>query len=282
MSPNFVTIWADGIGTHKLDPDDAASVLLSVVDALGDDLLERGITVSDEKVPWKASMAMIGGNTSWDDAAREGVQMINDIVKKYPYGTRIILLGYSGGCKVIHDWLDRADSYTLSTVAAVGFLSDPFRPGTRYQSGTPDPGGHGIAGWRGTPIDGRAFWTSYFMDVISSCPPDSPLRTLADVSDKIPGSFIEDFGDHVRLGNWQLATYIGMWRKDPLGYFRSLGPRLDAARIGVEKYLTGSHTTAYTRPFETRLDGKVDKRSLATRLAHTISYKVRRDLEENL
>lgn len=275
----FLVVWADGIGTSKLDPKDEASILLSVVTRLMESLRSHGHEVGMMKVPWKASMARIGGNTTWHNAAAEGVRMVDEIVREHAEtNTRIILLGYSGGCKVIHDWVN---GHPHSLVAAVGYLSDPFRPGRKWQSGTQDPGGSGIAGEDAGPLQDRTFWTSFWQDVISSCPLDSPLRTPADLSDKIPGSFVEDFSTHVRLGNWQLATYIGMWRKDPLGYFRSLGPRLDAARRGVEKYLTGSHTTAYTREFLTVSNGIEDRRSLTHRLGDTISYKVRKDLKEN-
>lgn len=279
MSTKFHIIWADGIGTRKLDPNDEASVLLSVVQHLASSLSEHGHQAYSSKVPWRASMAMVGGNTSWHHAATEGVWMIDEIIREYADGnTKFILLGYSGGCKVIHDWVNTRPTHQ---VAAVGYLSDPFRPRGRWQSGTLNPHGHGIAGEDEGPIGGKTYWTSFSEDVISSCPPDSPLRTLADLSDKIPGSFIEDFSSHIRLGNWQLATYIGMWRRDPLGYFRSLGPRLDLARRGVEKYLTGAHTTAYTREFVTVSNGVEDRRPLTQRLADTISYKVRKDLKEN-
>lgn len=276
----FLIVWADGIGTHKLDPEDAASILRKTVVDLIESLRKHDHEVSNRKVNWKASMAMVGGNTSWHNAAHGGVLDIDNILNQNAeFDTRVILLGYSGGCKVIRDWLD-ARPHQRQRVAAVGLLSDPFRPHLGFQAGTDNPGGSGICGGRNTPLGDRTFYTSFRNDVISSCPDDSPLRTLADLSDKIPGAFIEDFTDHVRLGNWQLATYIGMWRRDPIGYFIRLGPRMDAARRGVEGYLTGAHTTAYTREFVTKNNGVEDRRPLATRLADTVSYKVRKDLKE--
>lgn len=277
----YLIVWADGIGTAKLDPRDADSVLLDVVLELITSLGEHGVQATDQKVPWKASMARIGGNTSWHNAAHEGVIMIDDILNRQTdINTKVILLGYSGGCKVIHDWLaSRQDQHYR--VAAVGYLSDPFRPADAWQAGTPDPGGRGIAGDHSNPLWDRTFWTSFYKDVISSCPDNSPLRTLADLSDKIPGSFVEDFGEHQHLGNWQLATYIGMWRKDPLGYLRDLPGRMRQARIGVQGYLLeGTHTKAYTNEYVTYSNGVRDPRPLTVRIAHTISYKVRKDLKE--
>lgn len=270
---HFHIIWADGIGTRKLDPRDEASILLDVTLELIANLSEHGHTVSDHKVNWKASMAMVGGNTSWHNAAHGGVLDIDEAIRHLGPEDRVILLGYSGGCKVIHDWLDARPQH-LWRVAAVGLLSDPFRPATRYQSGTPDPLGSGICGGDYGPIPDRTYWTSFPADVISSCPPDSPLRTLADVSDKIPGSFLEDVGEHLHLGNFQLANYIKLWKRDPLAYLAGLPARMHTARQGILGYLGNAHTLAYTRDFTSHLDPN-DHRPLTVRLAATISYKVR-------
>lgn len=273
----FLIAWADGIGTQKLDPEDVRSVLIDVVRRLETGLRGHGHEVASAKVMWKASMAGIGGPTSWDDAAAEGLVLLDEIIRLRATGdTKIILLGYSGGCKVIHDWLD---SRPLDRVAAVGLLSDPFRPADAWQSGTLNPHGSGICGGQQGPIPDRTYWTSYWEDVISSCPDDSPLRTFADLSDRIPGGFLDDFGGHLRLSNWQLANYIKLWKRDPLGYLFGLGRRMGLARRGVEGYLTGAHTTAYTREFVTEVNGVTDKRPLTHRLADTISYRVRKDLK---
>ena len=274
MAPPMLIIWADGIGSARVAPDDGRSILLTVVTRLAEKLREQGRQVVPTRVTWPASMAGVGGPKSWDAAAREGVEDIDRILRANP-GREVVLLGYSGGCKVIHDWLGAQPARGLERVRAVGLLSDPFRPATRYQHDTPDPGGYGIAGARLGPIAGRTFWTSYGADVISSCPPDSPLRTVADLSDKIPGSFVDDLGDHLRLNNWQLANYMRLWRKDPLAYINSFLPRMGAARDGVVGYLLGgAHTEAYTRAYST--PGRpFDRRSLAHRLADTISWALR-------
>lgn len=271
----FLIAWADGIGTQKLDPEDVRSVLIDVVRRLETGLRGHGHEVASAKVMWKASMAGIGGPTSWDDAAAEGLVLLDEIIRLRATGdTKIILLGYSGGCKVIHDWIDtQPHTVREGRIAAVGLLSDPFRPSAAYQADTPDPGGYGICGSR-VGIPGRTFWTSFHADVISSCPADSPLRTLADLSDKIPGSFLEDFSQHMRLGNWQLANYIKLWKRDPLAYLRNLPRRMDEARRGVEGYLGSAHTLAYTREFAT-YDKPTDRRPLTFRLADSIAWKVR-------
>lgn len=258
----MLIVFADGIGTAHLMDDDGRSILQHVVRPLA---AKTGATPI--RIEWPASMAGIGGNLSWATAAHRGVLALDQIMADHP-GEQIILLGYSGGCRVIHDWLDTRPGMH-HRVTAVGLMSDPYRPAGRWQHGLPDPGGWGIAGQRLGPVPGRSFWTSAPGDAISSCPADSPLRTVADLSDQIPGSLLADLAGHLRRGDWQLATYMGLWRRDPLAYLRGLGPRLHQARLDVEGYLTGGkHTEAYIR---THAGGE----SLAHRLAATIAWAVR-------
>lgn len=244
-----------GIGSKKISVDDGRSILGVTSMELAEDLGARRV-----KLPWEASMAGVGGPLSWDVAAYKGTLALDHIASEYPF-EGLVLLGYSGGCKVVHDWLDTRPEHR-DRVKAVGLMSDPFRPYRRSQHGLPDPGGYGIAGQRLGPIPGRTFWTSNPRDVISSCPIDSPLRTLADLSDRIPGGFLDDFAGHMRLNSWQLANHIKMWKRDPLGYLNALPRRMHEARLGVEGYLTGAHTTAYTR----------GDPSLAIRLARSMAW----------
>ena len=253
--------YADGIGTAHLTDDDGRSILQHVVRRLAAKTGARPV-----RVEWPASMAGIGGRMSWATAAHRGVLYLDRIADDYPL-EQLILLGYSGGCRVVHDWLSSRPQHH-HRVAAVGLMSDPYRPATRWQHGLPDPGGYGIAGHRLGPVPGRTFWTSAPGDAISSCAPDSPLRTAADLSDRIPGALLSDLSGHLKRGDWQLATYMGMWRRDPLAYLRGLGPRLHQARLDIEGYLTGAHTLAYTRPHE-------GGDSLAHRLAATIAWAAR-------
>lgn len=257
----MLIVYADGIGTSHLTDDDGRSILQHVVRRLAASTGARPV-----RVDWPASMAGLGGRMSWATSAHHGVLALDKIVADHP-DEHLILLGYSGGCRVIHEWMDSNRDH-LIWVLAVGLMSDPYRPGTRWQHGLPNPLGSGIAGQRLGPIAGRTFWTSAPGDVISSCPADSPLRTAADLSDQIPGALLADLAGHVRRGDWQLATRMGLWRRDPLGYLRGLGPRLHQARLDIEGYLTGAHTLAYTRPH-------AGGDSLAHRLAATIAWAVR-------
>lgn len=254
-------IYADGIGTNSIPPEDERSILRTAALHLA---AKQGCPAV--RVEWPASIGPIGGNLSWTDATRIGMGALDRILDDRP-GEPVVLLGYSGGCKVVHDWLD-SNPDRLDQVAAVGFMSDPYRPHGKHQHGTPVPPGRGILRARQGPIPDRTFWSAVVGDVITDCPDDSPLRTPADLSKNTPGGLLDDLGRHLHLGNWQLATYMKMWRRDPLGYLRNLPGRMREARKGIEGYLGSAHTRAYTRPW----GPPEDDRSYAVRLADSINY----------
>lgn len=261
----MLIVHADGIGTARMIDDDGASILNHVVRPLAAKTGARPV-----RVQWPASMATVGGSMSWAVAAHHGVLELDKIAREHPNET-LVLLGYSGGNRVIHDWIDQRPE-SRHRVVAVGLVSDPYRPEGKRQDGVAVAPGWGICGQRHA-LPGRTFWATAPADVITACPSDSPLRTLADLSDRIPGAFLDDLRGHLGRGDWQLATRIGMWRRDPLGYLRDLGPRMRAARTGVEGYLGIEHTLAYTRPLHTA-EGRTG--SHAHRLAETIAWKLGR------
>jgi hypothetical protein len=266
----FLIIWADGIGTADLDADDGRSIMRKLVDKLVASLRHHGLNVTPIRVTWSASMAGVGGTKSWDEAAAEGVRDLDWLVESHP-GEPLILLGYSGGCKVIHDWLDRhAGTSLLDRVLAVGLMSDPYRPRDRQQDKWPTRG-WGIAGERVGPLGDRTFWTTMPGDVISDALPDAILRTGADASRAMPGGFVRSLVRHVNAGSLQLAWQIGVFQRSPLAWFAALGPRLAQARDDIHGYMTGRHTTAYTDPFG-------DGPSLIDRLAATVSWAARKRL----
>ena len=257
----MLIVYADGIGSNALPAEDARSILKATADRLAERQGCRSI-----RVEWPASIGPIGGPMSWTDATRIGMDEIDQILAAHPTEP-IVLLGYSGGCKVVHDWLDTR-KHKLDRIAAVGLLSDPYRPRGKHQHGTPVPPGRGILYPRPGPIPGRTFWSAVLGDVITDCPDNSPLRTVADLSKNTPGGVLADLGRYLHLGNWQLANYMRMWLHDPLGYLFSLGARMREARKGIEGYLGTAHTLAYTRPW----GPPEDRRSYAVRLADTINY----------
>lgn len=255
--------YADGIGSARLG-DDSGSLINHVTRPLA---AKTGARTA--RITWPASMATIGGPLSWTVAAHHGVLELDRIARENP--EPLILIGYSGGNRVIHDWLDQRP-HEHHRVAAVGLLSDPYRPHGSEQNGTPPTSGWGVCGQRRGPIADRTFWTTHPQDVISNAAPDSLLRTVADLSDKIPGGLLSDLSGHHQRGDWQLLWQLGVFRTNPLSWFGSFGSRLTQARRDIDGYLVrGFHTAGYTDPFPTR-DGKTE--SLAHRLAASLAWKV--------
>lgn len=254
-------IYADGIGSNAPGVTDSQSILHKVVERL----IEHNPIHTETRVSWPASMASVGGPLSWPESSKIGVEDIGRIVDNVS-DKQVILLAYSGGNRPVHEWLDQNPD-KLHRVAAVGFMSDPYRPRNRQQHGLPATLGWGICGERLGPIPSRSYWTSAPGDAISDALPDAIIRTAGDVSDAMPGSFLMDLGKHVRDGDLQLAWKIGEFKKNPFAYFMGLGPRLAQARIDIDGYLNGRHTTAYVAPHEGGL-------SLAHRLADTINWRL--------
>lgn len=255
-------IYADGIGSNAPGVTDGQSILHKVVERL----MEHNPVRSEFRVNWPASMASVGGPMSWTESSKIGVRDINRIMDENP-DKKCILLAYSGGNRPVHEWLEQNPD-KLKRIAAVGFMSDPWRPRTRQQYGLPATRGWGICGEKLGPIPTHSFWTSAPGDAISDALPDAIIRTAADVSDVMPGQFLMDLNQHVKKGDLQLAWKIGEFRKNPLGWFMGLGPRIDQARIDIEGYLGGNHTTAYVASHGGGL-------SLAHRLADTIDWHIK-------
>lgn len=254
-------IYADGIGSNVQGAGTEHSILYRVVSRLQS--LKPSYTVS--KVSWPASMATVGGNLSWTESSKIGVEAINEIVDKKPERS-FILLGYSGGCRVVHEWMEK-NPHRLDRIAAVGLMSDPFRPKNKQQFGMTDTEGWGVCGQKAGPIPKRTFWVSAPGDVISDALPDSILRTPADLSDVMPGQFLWDLRRHLEKNNLQLAWKIAAFHKNPLAWFMGLGPRLHQARIDIHGYLNGRHTTSYIVPY-------AGGYTPAQRLANTIVWSI--------
>lgn len=255
-------IYADGIGSNQAGYTDGQSILYKVVERL----IELDSTAKATRVNWPASMATVGGSHSWVESSRIGVVDVDRIMREHP-GSKFILLGYSGGNRVIHEWLDQANKDELATIAAVGLMSDPYRPRGRKQNELPETRGWGICGERPGPIPSRTFWTTVPGDVISDALPDAILRTPADASGVMPGEFVGELQKYLKTGNLQLAWQLDVFKKNPLGWLLGLGPRLHQARLDITGYLTGTHTTAYVIPY-------AGGASLAHRLANSINWHI--------
>lgn len=256
-------IYVDGIGSNSPGVVQEDSVLFDVIDRL--ELLNKEYKAA--RVVWPASMAMVGGTKPWNESTEIAIQEIDNVISKIGEQT-FILLGYSGGCRPVREWLER-NPHLLHRVVAVGMLSDPFRPKDRRQEELPPTAGWGICGQAYGPIPDRTFWTTVPGDVISDALPDALLRTVADASDVMPGQFVNELYRHLDAGDLQMAYQLNVFKQNPLKWLFNLGPRLHQARIDIEGYLGGQHTTAYQKPY-------AGGGSLAQRLADSINRKATR------
>jgi pimeloyl-ACP methyl ester carboxylesterase len=255
-------VYADGIGSSVKGFTDGQSILYKVVERL----IELNPSITSTRVTWPASMAMVGGNKSWEESSSIGVADVNTIVDANPQ-EKFILLGYSGGNRVIHEWLEQNPN-KLDKIAAVGLMSDPYRPRDKKQAELSDTTGWGICGEKLGPIPDRTFWTVAQADVISDALVDSILRTPADASSVMPGQFLVELRNHMKTGDLQLAWQLGVFKQNPLAWFTNLGIRLYQARIDIKGYMGGLHTTAYITPY-------AGGPSLAARLANSIDRYVK-------
>lgn len=255
-------ICLDGIGTKgRVD----GSILAHTADHLA-----AKLDTTAEWIPWTGAMLGVGGAGSWAENAAAGVRMLVDAMDSHH--DQVILLAYSGGNKVVHDFLDLYPRYR-DRIAACGLMSDPWRPVDRWQHGCPDPRPrYGVMGQRHGPIHGRTFWTTAVDDVISSAWPDALLRYLADTSEGDIDQIITKAIEHGHLGSFQLAWQLGIVQREPFTWFLGLGGRIGQLAADVQGYMTGTHTNGYIEPHRTD-DG--DDRSLAVRLADSIAWAVR-------
>lgn len=257
---------------YVLDGAGSAGKTSGIIDYTVNRLIEK-LDISDPQwIDYPAAMLkLVGGNYTWDESSRMGVQMLFEEMTSHEED--VILLSYSAGNKPLHDFLEMFPELH-DRILAVGFMSDPWRPAERFQAGTPKPIGYGIKGEKLGPIPDRSFWTSVGNDVISAAYPDALMRYVADTVD---GRFDEMITEAIKLGSlgkFQLSWQLGVVQKEPLRWFLGLGGRIGQFGADARGYLTGAHTNDYIKPFKTS-DGKEE--SLAVRLADSIAWKVKKE-----
>ncbi|MDV7244503.1 MULTISPECIES: hypothetical protein [Rhodococcus] len=199
------------------------------------------------EVPWSAQYGGVPVplGSSFDTSLRSGRAMLLDYIARDPYP--VVLLGYSGGAALAGNVAAEISAWKHPDldVRATGLISDPLRPYGATASGAP---GWGIAGSRSFSGTGAGpFWhCADPADVITSCPANSPLRTLADQSAAFslvdPREWGWDLIRRVRERRWQ-AT-IRDWRNVP-----EVWRAYSAAIGGVRGYLTGEHDSYHLRRY---------------------------------
>lgn len=263
---NYIFVF-DGIGASD---GRTSNVIDQAAYRLRDSLAEHNMDFVVEWVDWPASMAGIGPYP-WPESTRMGIRNFDRRLGKMKPDDKFVILAFSGGNRPAREWLENIavdDPAMLDRVLAVGLASDPYRPVGKQQTGMPVPGGYGVCGERETPIMDRTFWLAIPGDVITDAAHNSMLRTLADFSDDFPGDMLRGLTRVVHHNDFQLAWKLKVFRENPLHWFMGLGPRLHQAKNDIVGYMSGTHTLAYTRPFE-------DGDSAMVRFANTISWKVR-------
>lgn len=193
-------------------------------------------------VPWESNYSPTPNplGSSFDKSLHDGRALLLKMIRDDP--NPVVLLGYSGGAALagsVAAEIANGD-FPMLDIRGVGLISDPLRERTRGSAY-----GWGIAGQRRIP---PANWPVWYCadpaDVITCCPPDSPLRTISDQSAAFslvdPAAWSWDLVQRLRQQRWQ-AT-IKDWRNVP-AVWKAYSDAID----GAQGYLfRGAHTFAYT------------------------------------
>ena len=284
----------DGIGTAS-----TATKTSNVLDPAVDTIMNGLTNATRELVLWPASYGPVGDGSSWSQSADIGVINAAGIISRYP-DHDIVIMAYSGGNMIAKRLLEaRPDLHVR--VVAMGRLSDPWRPRSRWQNGTPDPGGWGVCGEDLGPISNRTYWSSapaiakwlnppakrgrtaihrdVRADPISSASERSLMRPFADGTDYLGSdidAFFADLKNMTSKNNVQILAELALLRQNPFAYMMGLGARISITYEEVLAYSTyRQHTTAYTEEFRTTDGGA---QSLSERLGATVLHKTNRRL----
>lgn len=210
-------------------------------------LLDRVKFVTGADVPYEASIgpANSSGNPlgcSEDKSVADGVETLAAAIRAT--SNLVLPIGYSLGAVVVTRFLERqaAGEFADCELAGAAFVANPCRAAGEtidaVSFGTGINGAHGK--WPEIPT----FTAANPADAITSCPLDSPLRTLADG--------LSAFG-FAQLGGWtqDLAERMLEHRFQPASFGWWLHPvatwdLYSAAARGISGYLSGKdHIHAY-------------------------------------
>ncbi|WP_019926274.1 PE-PPE domain-containing protein [Nocardia sp. BMG111209] len=224
------------------EPADGTSNLLSYVTA---DLDPVAYALIGD-LPYPASVGPIGpdGNPlgpSEDESVREGVANLAQMIRS---ASNVVgLLGYSLGAEVITRFAEARShgEYRDCEVAWTACVANPLR--REGDSMDPNPRGFGINGRVSFDPPYPHVECANPLDVITSCPADSPLRNLADATSAFSfaelGGWTEDLVARLRDGRWQPGDPA--WWLHPIRTWQ----RYETAAGDVLGYLTGQHNTVY-------------------------------------
>lgn len=218
------------------------------------------------RVQWPAPGESGRRSHTWESSAAAGVADLARLVRLHP-SDDLVLIGVCCGTRVIHDWMD-AHPEDLDRVAAVGLVSDPYRPRDRWLEGTPDPGGQGVHGLRRGPIPDRTHWVSVPGDPLSGVAPTNLLRGAVRSSDLMPAQVYDDILEHLPDTRARLALRLQV-AQNPALWSPHLLRQLDEATETLMAYRDQKYAALY----ETEVDGV----SPLGRLARVIADQITAD-----
>lgn len=224
------------------EPYQGANNMLTVVSALLDPT--RFHVFGDLSYPASVGVAnetfTITG-PSEDESVSVGIANLATLIRSTPNSVGI--LGYSLGAEVVSRFNEAQarGEYPDCAVTFTACMANPLRE--QGDSIDPNPVGFGITGQHGPFPERPHFECANENDAITSCPPDSPLRDLADVVSAFGlaaiGGWTADLRDRMLERRWQ-----------PAGWGSLLHPiktwdLYEQAAADVAGYLTGQHTNEY-------------------------------------
>lgn len=178
---------------------------------------------------------------SEDDSIRIGVANLAAMMRSTPHV--VVVLGYSLGAELVTAFNEAqaAGLHRDCEVAATACVANPRR--RAGDSIDPAPAWFGINGEHAAFPNRPHFEAANPRDAITNCPPNSPLRGLADVMSAFGfaeiGAWSQDMVDRMLQRRWQPAGWGDIMH--PVKTWEMY----QQAANDVRGYLTGEHTAAY-------------------------------------
>lgn len=178
---------------------------------------------------------------SEDESVKIGLENLANLIRSTP--NKVGVLGYSLGAEVVSRFLEaqQRGEYQDCEIAFSACMANPLRQ--QGDSIDPSPRGFGINGQHQAFPEHPHFEAANPNDGITSCPPDSPLRDLADAVSAFGlsqiGGWTQDLVDRMLERRWQPANWGNLLH--PIKTW----DLYEEAAADVAGYLTGQHTLQY-------------------------------------
>lgn len=192
---------------------------------------------------------------SEDESVREGIAELASLIRGTP--NTVGLLGYSLGAEVVSRFLEAqsAGQYSDCELAFSACVANPLR--REGDSIDPNPRGFGINGQMRAEPPNPHFECANPNDAITSCPPDSPLRDIADAVSAFGlaqiGGWTQDLVDRMLEQRWQPVDWGSLLH--PIRTWQLYQTAAD----DVVGYLTGQHVQAYEQGLTDRLADAINR-----------------------